>query len=179
MTETTRSGEVDREGSLENVANREPASAAARVGGEGSGEGRGEYGGEDRAMAAGGWREAAVEIAARVAAGTVARNFLRQVLGVDVISHVISIGASDPYVGPPPRISDLEAIDASPVRAFDADAEKSMIAEIEAAKALTLEKNGLLTRSDDPLDGRQVFVRLSTEATSALRAYFASNQIRR
>jgi len=73
MTETTRSGEVDREASLENAANGEPASAAARVGGEGSGkgsgEGSGEYGGEDRAMAAGGWREAAVEIAARVAAG--------------------------------------------------------------------------------------------------------------
>ncbi|WGJ87587.1 chorismate synthase [Gordonia sp. SMJS1] len=79
-------------------------------------------------------RASARETAARVAAGTVARNFLRQVLGVDVISHVISIGASDPYVGPPPRIADLEAIDASPVRAFDADAEKSMIAEIEAAK---------------------------------------------
>ncbi|WP_374611997.1 chorismate synthase [Gordonia sp. (in: high G+C Gram-positive bacteria)] len=79
-------------------------------------------------------RASARETAARVAAGTVARNFLRQVLGVDVISHVISIGASDPYVGPPPRIADLEAIDASPVRAFDADAETSMIAEIEAAK---------------------------------------------
>ncbi|MBR7193865.1 chorismate synthase [Gordonia sp. SCSIO 19800] len=79
-------------------------------------------------------RASARETAARVAAGTVARNFLRQVLGVDVISHVISIGASDPYVGPPPRIADLEAIDASPVRAFDAEAEKSMIAEIEAAK---------------------------------------------
>ena len=79
-------------------------------------------------------RASARETAARVAAGTVARNFLRQVLGVDVISHVISIGASDPYVGPPPRIANLEAIDASPVRAFDAEAEKSMIAEIEAAK---------------------------------------------
>ncbi|WP_439032819.1 chorismate synthase [Gordonia terrae] len=79
-------------------------------------------------------RASARETAARVAAGTVARNFLRQVLGIDVVSHVISIGASDPYDGPPPRISDLEAIDASPVRAFDADAEASMIAEIEAAK---------------------------------------------
>ncbi|MFE0747272.1 chorismate synthase [Gordonia sp. NPDC058843] len=79
-------------------------------------------------------RASARETAARVAAGTVARNFLRQVLGIDVVSHVISIGASDPYDGPPPRIADLEAIDASPVRAFDDDAEKSMIAEIEAAK---------------------------------------------
>ncbi|MDH3006557.1 MULTISPECIES: chorismate synthase [Gordonia] len=79
-------------------------------------------------------RASARETAARVAAGTVARNFLRQVFGIEVVSHVISIGASDPYVGPPPRFSDLEAIDASPVRAFDAAAEKSMIDEIEAAK---------------------------------------------
>ncbi|OZC30383.1 chorismate synthase [Gordonia polyisoprenivorans] len=79
-------------------------------------------------------RASARETAARVAAGTVARNFLRQVLGVDVVSHVISIGASESYDGPPPRIADLEAIDASPVRAFDSDAEAAMIAEIEAAK---------------------------------------------
>ena len=46
----------------------------------------------------------------------------------------ISIGASKPYDGPPPLSADLTAIDASPVRAFDEDAEKSMIAEIEAAK---------------------------------------------
>ncbi|GAA1480678.1 chorismate synthase [Gordonia sinesedis] len=79
-------------------------------------------------------RASARETAARVAAGTVARNFLRQVLGIEVFSHVISIGASDPYDGPTPRPTDLDAIDASPVRAFGGDAEQQMIAEIEAAK---------------------------------------------
>ena len=79
-------------------------------------------------------RASARETAARVAAGTVARAFLRQALGVEVLSHVISIGASAPYDGPPPQPGDLTAIDASPVRAFDKQAEKSMIAEIEAAK---------------------------------------------
>ncbi|MBS4729404.1 chorismate synthase [Mycobacterium sp. SM1] len=79
-------------------------------------------------------RASARETAARVAAGTVARLFLRQVLGVEVLSHVISIGASVPYEGPPPQPEDLPAIDASPVRAFGATAEQSMIAEIEAAK---------------------------------------------
>lgn len=79
-------------------------------------------------------RASARETAARVAAGTVARNFLRQVLGIEVFSHVISIGASDPYDGPTPRPSDLDAIDASPVRAFGGDAEQQMIAQIEAAK---------------------------------------------
>ncbi|BBX36746.1 chorismate synthase [Mycolicibacterium mageritense DSM 44476 = CIP 104973] len=79
-------------------------------------------------------RASARETAARVAAGTVARAFLRAALGVEVVSHVISIGASKPYDGPPPQFSDLAAIDDSPVRAFDKDAEAAMIAEIEAAK---------------------------------------------
>ncbi len=79
-------------------------------------------------------RASARETAARVAAGTVARLFLRQALGVEVLSHVVSIGESQPYDGPPPQAGDLAAIDASPVRAFDKAAEESMIAEIEAAK---------------------------------------------
>src|SRR5246500_4395195 len=79
-------------------------------------------------------RASARETAARVAAGPIAREFLRQALGVEVLSHVISIGASKPYDGPPPQPSDLDAIDTSPVRAYDEQAEKSMIDEIEAAK---------------------------------------------
>src|SRR2546426_1767311 len=79
-------------------------------------------------------RASARETAARVAAGTIARAFLKEALGVEVLSHVISIGASKPYDGPPPLASDLAAIDGSPVRAFDDEAEQLMIAEIEAAK---------------------------------------------
>ncbi|WP_078327438.1 chorismate synthase [Mycobacteroides salmoniphilum] len=79
-------------------------------------------------------RASARETAARVAVGTIAKAFLKQALGVDVISHVISIGDSEPYDGPVPGAADLAAIDASPVRAFDAQAEASMIGEIEAAK---------------------------------------------
>ena len=79
-------------------------------------------------------RASARETAARVAAATFARAFLRQALGVEVISHVVSIGASTPYDGPPPTAADIDRIDASPVRAFDSAAEQSMITEIEAAK---------------------------------------------
>ncbi|ULN44024.1 chorismate synthase [Mycolicibacterium crocinum] len=79
-------------------------------------------------------RASARETAARVAAGTVARSFLRQALGVEVLSHVISIGASNPYDGPPPAADDLARIDESPVRASDKDAEADMIDQIEAAK---------------------------------------------
>ncbi|HJE11356.1 MAG TPA: chorismate synthase [Corynebacterium glutamicum] len=79
-------------------------------------------------------RSSARETAARVAAATVARSFLRETLGVEVLSHVISIGASEPYVGAEPTFADIQAIDDSPVRAFGKDAEESMIAEIQAAK---------------------------------------------
>ncbi|MCF8610710.1 chorismate synthase [Gordonia sp. HY285] len=79
-------------------------------------------------------RASARETAARVTAGTVARNFLKQVLGIEIVSHIVAIGDSEPYAGPAPRPADLDAIDASPVRAFGKDAETSMIGEIEAAK---------------------------------------------
>src|SRR5699024_4473780 len=64
-------------------------------------------------------RASARETAARVAAGAVARAGLADVLGV--------------YV-PPPVFADLDAIDASPVRAHDPATGDAMIAEIEAAK---------------------------------------------
>ena len=79
-------------------------------------------------------RASARETAARVAAGTVARGFLRQAFGVEVISHVVSIGASTPVDGVVPTATDIDAIDASPVRAVTKEAEQAMIAEIEAAK---------------------------------------------
>lgn len=79
-------------------------------------------------------RASARETAARVAAATFARAVLREVCGVEVLSHVISIGASEPYTGPTPDFSDIDAIDESPVRAFDKAAEDSMIECIKSAK---------------------------------------------
>ncbi|MEX3529564.1 chorismate synthase [Corynebacterium xerosis] len=79
-------------------------------------------------------RSSARETAARVAAGTVARSILREALGVEIVSHVISIGASQPYEGDLPTFADQDAIDESPVRAFSKETEESMVAEIEAAK---------------------------------------------
>lgn len=79
-------------------------------------------------------RSSARETAARVAAATVARSFLRETLGVEVLSHVISIGASEPFAGISPTYADIDAIDDSPVRASDKSAEESMITQIEAAK---------------------------------------------
>jgi chorismate synthase len=79
-------------------------------------------------------RASARETAARTALGTVARAFLRQLLGVEIISHVVSIGAAEAPDGPPPGPEDLDAIDASPVRAFDPAGTAAMVAEVEAVK---------------------------------------------
>ncbi len=80
-------------------------------------------------------RASARETAARVALGTVAQQFLRAVLGAEVVSHVVSIGEGDAVDGPLPTPDDRDAIDASPVRALHPDSQAAMIAEIESAKA--------------------------------------------
>ena len=80
-------------------------------------------------------RASARETAARVALGTVARQFLRQAYGVEVLSHVVSIGSQAVAEGTPlPTPDDLEQIDASPVRVFDPEADERLTAEIDAAK---------------------------------------------
>ncbi|HMS38203.1 MAG TPA: chorismate synthase, partial [Arachnia sp.] len=74
-------------------------------------------------------RASARETAARVALGTVAQAFLRQALGVTVLSHVVELGpvrATRPEL---PTIEDLPAIDEDPVRCFDAEASAAMQAE--------------------------------------------------
>lgn len=79
-------------------------------------------------------RSSARETAARVAAATVARSFLREALGVEIVSHVISIGESQPYTGPTPTVADIDTIDSNPTRAFGVEAGQSMVAAIESAK---------------------------------------------
>ncbi|GAB3442464.1 chorismate synthase [Actinophytocola sediminis] len=79
-------------------------------------------------------RASARETAARTALGTVARAFLRQLIDVEVISHVVSIGGAQAPDGPPPRPGDLAMIDESPVRAFDPAGTEAMVAEVEAVK---------------------------------------------
>jgi chorismate synthase len=76
-------------------------------------------------------RASARETAARVAAGAVAKLLLREI-GVDVLSHVVQMGKAR-STAPRPSIDDLPAIDDSPVRCFDPEAEAAMIDEVEAA----------------------------------------------
>ena len=77
-------------------------------------------------------RASARETAARVAAGTLAKALLAQ-LGVSIISHVVQMGSVRSKAATKPMPADLDAIDSSPVRCFDAAAEEAMIGEVKAA----------------------------------------------
>lgn len=78
-------------------------------------------------------RASARETTARVAAGAVARRLLSE-LGVTIGSHLVHLGGVD-AVRPSELPADLNAAsDASPLRTLDADAERAMIARIDAAK---------------------------------------------
>jgi chorismate synthase len=79
-------------------------------------------------------RASARETAARVALGEVARRFLRQALGAEIISHVVAIGHVTAEYESTPKPEDSERIDASPVRCADPATGEKMIAEIDAAR---------------------------------------------
>ncbi|MGY2081155.1 chorismate synthase [Modestobacter sp. SYSU DS0657] len=79
-------------------------------------------------------RASARETAARVALGTVARQFLQQVLGVQVVSHVVGIGPVTVPDGVLPGPGDNPRIDEDPVRCADPDTSGRMVAEIDDAR---------------------------------------------
>ncbi len=78
-------------------------------------------------------RASARETAARVAAGGLAKTFLRE-LGVEVRSHVTRIGTVTAPARESLRPADFEGVDESPVRSLDASASDAMVAEIDAAR---------------------------------------------
>lgn len=79
-------------------------------------------------------RASARETAARVALGAVAKAFLQQSLGIEILSHVVSIGVAKlPEDYQLPTFSDLEKIDTDPVRCFDQKTSDAIVSEIESA----------------------------------------------
>jgi len=77
-------------------------------------------------------RSSARETAARVAAGALARAFLNEI-GISLFSQTIEIGGV--MVPPEGRgLTDIAAIENSPVRVSDKAAEQAMIARIDGAK---------------------------------------------
>ncbi|MEY3575717.1 MAG: chorismate synthase [Actinobacteria bacterium] len=77
-------------------------------------------------------RASARETSARVVAGALAKLLLKQI-GVDIVSHVTSLGSVSSDAVARPTASDVNQVDESPVRCFDKATEEKMIAEIEAA----------------------------------------------
>lgn len=78
-------------------------------------------------------RASARETAARVAAGALARVFLRE-LGVTVVSRVLRMGSVEAPVFEPAGPEDFEGVDESPVRCLDEEASQRMVAEVDAAR---------------------------------------------
>ncbi|GAB2795587.1 chorismate synthase [Streptomyces daliensis] len=78
-------------------------------------------------------RASARETAARVALGTVARSYLKETAGIEIVSHVVELGAAKAPHGSVPAPGDVERLDADPVRCLDADASEAMVAEIDQA----------------------------------------------
>ncbi len=78
-------------------------------------------------------RASARETAARVACGALAKVFLRA-LGVQVLSHVLSIGSVEARARDDLTPAEFEGVDESPVRSLDGDASAAMVAEIDAAR---------------------------------------------
>ncbi|MGW7292044.1 chorismate synthase [Streptomyces xiamenensis] len=78
-------------------------------------------------------RASARETAARVALGTVARSYLKETAGIEIVSHVVGLGAAVAPAGPVPAPGDVERLDADPVRCLDPEASAAMVAEIDQA----------------------------------------------
>jgi chorismate synthase len=79
-------------------------------------------------------RASARETAARVALGEVARQFLRQALGVEILSHVVALGTVSAPDGLLPGPEDAARIDADPVRCADATTSQAMVEEIDLVR---------------------------------------------
>ncbi len=79
-------------------------------------------------------RASARETAARVAVGSVAKQLLA-VFGINIISHVVSIGEVTSEQAPAEKVvADSARIDASPVRCLDEAAAAAMMTRIDRAK---------------------------------------------
>jgi chorismate synthase len=79
-------------------------------------------------------RASARETAARVALGEVARQLLSQVLGIEILSHVVALGSVQAPENKMPGPQDQPAIDADPVRCADPATSQAMVAEIDAVR---------------------------------------------
>ena len=79
-------------------------------------------------------RASARETATRVALGRVAQNFLAE-LGIKLVTHTVAIGPVANTSTDLPLPSDVAKLDEDPVRCFDQETSKAMVAEIDDCHA--------------------------------------------
>lgn len=79
-------------------------------------------------------RASARETAARVALGTLAKAFLRQTAGIEILSHVVQLGDAANTSGARPTYADRDTVDDNDVRCFDHAASEAMRDEVNTAK---------------------------------------------
>ena len=127
-------------------------------------------------------RASARETTARVAVGGLARQVL-EAFGVDLLGYVVSIGRSKPRRRIIWRLAELRAVtEASQVRVADPEAERAIIAEIDACKKTGDTLGGVVEVTvtglpvglgshvhwDRKLDGRLAYALLSLQAVKGV-----------
>jgi chorismate synthase len=123
----------------------------------------------------GGGRASARETVGRVAAGAIARKFLREVAGVEVLAWVRRVHAIEAEV----RLSEvtLEQVEATPVRCPDPAAAARMIERIEEARRQGNSLGGVIEcvcRNVPAGLGEPVFDRLEADLAKAMLSLPAS-----
>ncbi|MYW65010.1 chorismate synthase [Streptomyces sp. SID8379] len=78
-------------------------------------------------------RASARETAARVALGAIARSYLKETAGIEIVSHVVELCSVKAPQNVYPTPADVEKLDADPLRCLDAVASKQMVAEVDQA----------------------------------------------
>ena len=126
-------------------------------------------------------RASARETAARVAAGAIAKEFLRA-LGVSVFSHVLRIASVAAAERPELAPEDFAGVDESPVRCLDPEAEARMVDEIDRLRKANESLGGVFevrafglipglgsyVAWDERLDGRLAHAVVSIQAVKGV-----------
>ena len=126
-------------------------------------------------------RASARETAARVAAGAIAKEFLRA-LGVSVFSHVLRIASVAAAERPELAPEDFAGVDESPVRCLDPEAEERMVEEINRLRKANESLGGVFevrafgllpglgshVAWDERLDGRLAHAVVSIQAVKGV-----------
>jgi chorismate synthase len=126
-------------------------------------------------------RASARETAARVAAGSIAKELLRA-FGVSVHSHVLQIGSVRASERPDAGPDDFADVDESPVRSLDPEAAEAMVAEIDRLRKANESLGGIFevrafglvpglgshVRWDERLDSRLAQALVSIQAVKGV-----------